>query len=394
MVRPDGTIGFRNIGWTSYANMVYVEAPPGVGFSYSNDTSFSPGDHTAAKDNYEFIKGFFAAFPEYNGRGFYVSGESYGGVYVPTVVQQITNQGSSSSLYQNLKGFLVGNPVMNCDLSSDTNSLVEPFYWKGAVSYKDYSDWHSNNCDQDESGSTCQDILNNINNGVGQSVQEAARNKGKRSPLPSWDPDNIYQNFVIDNGTLSIVNYQVPAGGYTPVLTDYLSDYLSKTSVQTAIHVAPFLVGNIQWSPCANINYNADEGSLVPVYQSIIAAKPGIKIMVYSGDEDVATCPFFSTDRCLGLLKDTRTRPWGPWFVNSGTAGYWEQYQTYTRAFIKGSGHEAPYYQPVAAQEMFRRFIQNGNLLDPNGNARPMGRQRLTQGQILRAMMRERGQRP
>lgn len=232
----------------------------------------------------------------------------------------------------------MGNPVMNCDLSTDTNSLVEPFYWKGAVSFKDYSDWFANNCDQDESGSTCQNLLTIINNGVGQSVQEVKK-RSSSSPLPSWDPDNIYQNFITDNGTLDIVNFQVPNGGYQPVLTDYLEDFLSNQSVQSAIHVAPFL-GNVQWAPCANVDYNADQGSLIPVYQNIISAKPSIKIMVYSGDEDVATCPFFGTDRCLALLKARRTRNWGPWFVNSGTAGYWEQYDTYTRAFIKGSGHE------------------------------------------------------
>jgi len=360
-----------------------VEAPAGVGFSYSNDSSFAPGDHSAAQDNFQFIKGFFQRFPEYAGRTYWVSGESYGGVYVPTVVQQIVNTGSGA-LYQNLKGFLVGNPVFNCGASTNTNSLVEPFYWKGAVSFTDYSAWYANNCDQDDSGSTCQSILTAINNGVGESVQEVVARK--RAPLPSWDPDNLYQNFVTDNGTLDIVNSQVPPGGYQPVLTDYLINYLSKTSVQAAIHVAPFL-GQVQWAPCANLNYNADEGSLIPVYQSILSGKPGIKILVYSGDEDIATCPFFQTDRCLSQLQATRTRAWGPWFVNSGTAGYWEQYQTYTRAFIKGSGHEAPYYQPVAALEMFRRWIQNGNLVDPNGNMAPPRRKAFfTQGQMWRAL--------
>jgi len=306
-------------------------------------------------------------------------------------VDKLLSTGSSSALYKNLRGFMVGNPVFNCGESTDTNSLVEPFYWHGAVSYKDYSEWYSNNCDQNESSSTCQTLLTNINNGIGNSVQEAAatleRRLSSRAPLPSWDPDNLYQNFVTDNGTLEIVNSQVPSGGYEPVLTDYLQAYLSRASVQAALHVAPFL-GTVQWSPCANVNYNANTGSLIPFYKKIHALKANLRILVYSGDVDIGTVPFFSTDRCLSQLTATRTRHWGPWFVNSATAGYWESYDWYTRAFIKGSGHEAPYYQPVAALSLFKRFLQSGNLLDPNGNKpAPPRRNVLTQGSILRDLM-------
>jgi hypothetical protein len=84
---------------------------------------------------------------------------------------------------------------------------------------------------------------------------------------------------VIDNGTLEIVNSLVPPGGYQPVLTDYLTTYLSRIDVQTAIHVAPFL-GNVQWSPCANINYNAQGFPLIPIYKKIHASKPSLAILV------------------------------------------------------------------------------------------------------------------
>jgi carboxypeptidase C (cathepsin A) len=63
------------------SNMVYIEAPCGVGFSYGDDKSeiLRPSDESTAKDNYALIQAFFDRFPEYRQNKFYLSSESYGG---------------------------------------------------------------------------------------------------------------------------------------------------------------------------------------------------------------------------------------------------------------------------------------------------------------------------
>lgn len=67
--------------WTQKANVIFIEQPAGVGFSWSADTDdYTVGDAQAAEDVYSFLLGFTARYPQYAGRPLYLSGESYGGV--------------------------------------------------------------------------------------------------------------------------------------------------------------------------------------------------------------------------------------------------------------------------------------------------------------------------
>lgn len=62
------------------ANVIFIEQPAGVGFSYSQDTDdYNVGDFQAAEDVYHFLVNFVARYPQYANRKLYLSGESYGG---------------------------------------------------------------------------------------------------------------------------------------------------------------------------------------------------------------------------------------------------------------------------------------------------------------------------
>ena len=69
----DGAITLNPYSWNTVANVLFIEQPAGVGFSYPNATI---DDVTTASDTYEALVAFFAAHPELEGRDFYVAGES------------------------------------------------------------------------------------------------------------------------------------------------------------------------------------------------------------------------------------------------------------------------------------------------------------------------------
>jgi serine carboxypeptidase-like clade II len=62
---PDNTTLMPNPWtWTLVANVLYLESPAGVGFSYSNTTAdYTVGDERTREDVYIALQGFFDTFP-------------------------------------------------------------------------------------------------------------------------------------------------------------------------------------------------------------------------------------------------------------------------------------------------------------------------------------------
>jgi carboxypeptidase C (cathepsin A) len=79
-----GKLSPNPYSWNKVANMLYVEQPAGVGFSYSEiETDYSMDDKKTSVDNYVLIREFLKRFPERQNNDFYVTSESYGGHYMP-----------------------------------------------------------------------------------------------------------------------------------------------------------------------------------------------------------------------------------------------------------------------------------------------------------------------
>ncbi|RZB51410.1 Serine carboxypeptidase-like 34 [Glycine soja] len=68
--------------WNNAANLLSLESPVGVRFSYTNTSSdiSELGDTITAKDSHTFIIKWFRRFPQFRSHKFYISGESYPGI--------------------------------------------------------------------------------------------------------------------------------------------------------------------------------------------------------------------------------------------------------------------------------------------------------------------------
>lgn len=92
----EGTTTFvpNPYSWNLNANVLYVEQPAGVGYSYCGagpsaaECKFD--DNTSAADNLQFVIEWFKQWPEYKNHSFFTSGESYAGIYVPLLSHQMS----------------------------------------------------------------------------------------------------------------------------------------------------------------------------------------------------------------------------------------------------------------------------------------------------------------
>ncbi|KAJ0522478.1 putative carboxypeptidase D [Helianthus annuus] len=114
-VNNDGkTLSINKYSWNKVANMLFLESPAGVGFSYSNKSSDykTPGDAQTAKDSFTFLINWLERFPEYKTRDFYIAGESYAGHYIPQLAQLIIRSNEDDKhTFINLKGIAVSMTI-------------------------------------------------------------------------------------------------------------------------------------------------------------------------------------------------------------------------------------------------------------------------------------------
>mmetsp|Transcript_20728 Transcript_20728/g.30833 ORF Transcript_20728/g.30833 Transcript_20728/m.30833 type:complete len:492 (-) Transcript_20728:60-1535(-) len=370
--------------WNRAANMLYIDSPAGVGFSYStNPSHFSTNDNQTAIDSTHFLESFFQdVFPEFANNPFWITGESYAGIYITTLSYNILTNSSDAQLVSSFKkgGMMLGNPVTGCEGKlfqgegniRDTNTQFQLWYWHGMVSPRVMDMWGEAKCDTPSPPSVfaCDALYANAESALGRLDQPLMDKLGMRRPLaPSTyekrqalakastgaegkiNPDSLYFSFCVGNTTLRFTEL---SNAQCESKDDQMSAWLNNPDVQSALHARP-----THWKACGGVSYRRNVGSVIPYLEQIFKIAPGLRILYYSGDIDIATVPFGQTFRCLETMKRPIIKSWRPYLVNSEIGGYVEVYDTYTLATIKGAPHEAPAGQPATAFHMFTSFLND-----------------------------------
>ncbi|KAM0853645.1 hypothetical protein ACQ4PT_050941 [Festuca glaucescens] len=126
--------------WSKVSSIIYLDSPAGVGMSYSsNKSDYTTGDMKTAADAHTFLLKWFELYPELQSNPFYISGESYAGIYIPTLADEVV-KGTQKDLKPriNLKGYLIGNGVT--DMGYDYNSFVPFAHGMGLISTDHFED--------------------------------------------------------------------------------------------------------------------------------------------------------------------------------------------------------------------------------------------------------------
>uniref|UniRef100_A0A8B9DKY4 Carboxypeptidase n=1 Tax=Anser cygnoides TaxID=8845 RepID=A0A8B9DKY4_ANSCY len=123
LVQPEGvSVKYNDCASNKIANTLHLESLAGVGFLCSEDKKYARNDTEVAHNNYSAQKETFRLFPEYFKNDLFLMGESYGGVYIPTLAEWVMQHPSL-----NLKGIAVGNDWTKTLYSFSTSFLAQPF---------------------------------------------------------------------------------------------------------------------------------------------------------------------------------------------------------------------------------------------------------------------------
>ncbi|GAB4830358.1 Serine carboxypeptidase-like 20 [Ancistrocladus abbreviatus] len=379
------TLHLNPYSWSKVSNIIYLDSPAGVGFSYSENTSdYMTGDLKTASDTHTFLLKWFEMYEEFLGNPFFISGESYAGVYVPTLAAEVV-KGLDLSVRPviNFKGYMVGNGVT--DEVFDGNALVPFTHGMGLISNDLYDNIvkecqgnyyfpTTESCgnllakvDEEVSGLNKYDILEPCYHG--SSTRSATTGKIRlpssferlgdtERPLPvrkrmfgrAWPLRAPVRDGIVPTWP------QLASSEGIPCTDDEVAtSWLNNDTVRKALHAVEEKVAG-PWELCTDrISFSHDAGSMITYHKNLTSR--GYWALIYSGDYDMCV-PYTGSEAWTRSMGYKIIDEWRPWTSNGQVAGYTQGYDNnLTFLTIKGAGHTVPEYKPQEALDFYSQWL-------------------------------------
>ncbi|GMY35361.1 serine carboxypeptidase-like 18 isoform X2 [Fagus crenata] len=347
--------------WTTGLNIIYVDAPVGTGFSYSNTSEgYYSGDVKSAVLTYEFLRKWMVEHPQFKTNQLYIGGDSYSGITVPLVIEEIMQANEvEGNPRMNLKGYVLGNP--KTDTFLDDNSRIS-FAYHLTLIPKELYEAAKKSCNGDfvnvdSSNEPCESALQTIEELILeiniQHVLEPSCSMTSREPnSESWDRRSLREQ---SKDLLS-----QPKGpafwcrNYRHVLSGI---WANDKTVREALHIREGT--KTKWKMCnSSLSYTQEFSSVIDYHRKFIQAD--LRALIYSGDHDMSI-PHIGTRQWITSFNMTLMDAWRPWYLDAQVAGYTEEYSeddyVLTFATIKGGGHIAAEYKQKESAAMLDRWF-------------------------------------
>ncbi|XP_030067878.1 lysosomal protective protein [Microcaecilia unicolor] len=379
-IHTDGkTLKHNPYSWNLLANVLYLESPAGVGFSYSkNKEDYRTSDSKVARNNYLALIDFFRLFPEYSKNELFLTGESYGGFYIPALAELVMKNAS-----MNLKGLAIGNGITSYEY--DTNSLMYFSYYHGLFGANIWTALQENCCENGKcnffestnlfciiniyrANKAVRDSKLNIYNLYGLCEDETREEIRYMRKLTATNRLKKYsfkipeQNGRTAPNRLRAANFQNPNYKGVPCLNSTATTtFLNNPRVRKALHIPEDLP---QWEVCNEEvfrNFDREISSIAEQYLKLLSTKK-YRILLYNGDVDMA-CNFLGIEWFVDSLQQElqgKRRAWTYKERNSTQiGGYVKEFANMTVLTVKGSGHMVPTDNPKLAFIIFHNFLEN-----------------------------------
>ncbi|CAF4082433.1 unnamed protein product [Rotaria sp. Silwood2] len=332
MVDKEKKLHPSDITWNSKYHLLYIDQPVGTGYSFTkSEQGYVRNEDEVARDLYTMLTQFFQLYNEYVLCPFYVTGESYGGKYVPAIVYKIHMENPQAKVKINLKGMAIGD------------GLIDP-----------YNEWDYGPA-MYQFGLIDEQQLERVN--LQTSLARTAIEL-KQYLLAYAIFSNLMDLFYTEKtGLNDVYNYLLTQ---YPEAFSYYVPWVTASENRRKIHV-----GHQRYNDGAAV----DIALANDIMQSIVGkvakiANNNYKILIYNGLLDVIIASSLTMDWVDKLqwnyaneLRSAERKIWKVKDDDKQVAGYIKQAHSFYVAWVRNAGHMVPADQPRAAFDLIDRFV-------------------------------------
>ncbi|XP_066259824.1 venom serine carboxypeptidase-like [Euwallacea similis] len=322
------TLLLREYSWHKNYSVLYIDQPIGTGYSFSNgslvNNQTQVGEHL-----YSALYQFFTVFSELQNNSFFISGESYGGKYVPAISYTIHKKNPSSALFINLQGIIIGNGLSDPEHQFKYGELL---YQLGLIDQNALAEF--------------QDIQDLIISLIKEDRYQEATD--------SWN-EMVDELFFEKTGLSNIYNY---IANFDYISSDW-ENFIVEDSIREALHV-----GNEEFVTQSSEVYEglyADITRTVAPWVSELLSH--YRTLIYNGQLDIIV-GYVLTENYLQNLnfsgaEEYKTAERQIWKYADEVAGYVKTAGNLTEVLVRDASHMVPADQPAWAWDLVSSFINN-----------------------------------
>ncbi|KAG8704841.1 hypothetical protein FRC11_009530, partial [Ceratobasidium sp. 423] len=328
------TVSRNEYSWNEYSNMLFIDQPVGVGYSYGETVVGTSKD--AAIALWKMLQIWFAdaEFSKYASRDFAIWTESYGGHYGPTIASYFLDQNAAIDA-----GKITGVKI-NLKVLSIGNGLTDPYVqYPGYVKYALSNPYHqlvststitSANNSLYQSGGCLSRIANCASTNSNSVCSSAQSHCNTRVLGPLAGKYNVYDVRVGNDDLYP----------YDPTNLLSSSSFRSKIGAlkswkTTNTQVYSNFAGTGDWMR----NSRQDLEKVI---------NSGVRTLILAGDADYI-CNYMGIESMVDALQtqftsEYKQQKWSDWTVDGVSTGQYKNAGTFSYLRVYQAGHEVPAY--------------------------------------------------
>ncbi len=332
-----GKLQLREHTWTRFYNVLYVDNPVGVGFSFTeSEKGYATNQRHVGENLHEALRQFLLLFPEMQKNKIILSGESYAGKYLPALAYTILKKNGTVPSIK-IYGIFVGNP------------LIMPEHM--LTRYHEYFYWHG--------------LLDKTGKGLMLEREEqilAFIKSKKWSEAGDLYANTFFEAFIEGD---SLFQFLTGIRNHYHLMKDTMprneyGQFLNQSSTKEALHARQRPFNHFSWTVYERLKPDIMK-PMSPYFEEVIEH---YRTVIYSGQLDIV-CPYYAQEAVLKNLNWSAA-----WEYHNATrkvfrwkqylCGYYKTAKTLTNVMIRNAGHFAPTDKPQWVLALLKKFV-NGD---------------------------------